>query len=210
MDGAKEASDVRDAAGGASGSASMDDSGKTGGTTAVPEAVTKVQAELEAGAHEGGATGVEGTILAEAAEGVGAAAAVEKDGGAPTQDELSRARAEMAEQSLKVENGLRGGAWEGHCIVQGERIGLAMDLQFQPNEEHTSTTVSGGGEDGQGAFDVRGTTMPNGKVRLEKEWRETGHTVTFEGASFSGKIAGHWKEGELSGAFVLVHQSPGV
>jgi hypothetical protein len=47
-------------------------------------------------------------------------------------------------------------------------------------------------------------------VRLEKEWRETseaaGYVVSFEGASFSGKIAGQWKEGDLSGAFVLVHQ----
>ena len=45
---------------------------------------------------------------------------------------------------------------------------------------------------------------------MVSEWRETseaaGYVVSFEGASFSGKIAGQWKEGDLSGAFVLVHQ----
>jgi hypothetical protein len=132
---------------------------------------------------------------------------------ATTPDE--KARKGLAEQSLRdsqrVEDGLRSGQWEGHCIVQGERIGLAMDLAFTPNADHTGTTVTGGGEDRQGAFDVRGITLPNGKVRLEKEWRETseaaGYVVSFEGASFSGKIAGQWKEGDLSGAFVLVHQA---
>ena len=97
--------------------------------------------------------------------------------------------------------GLVDGHWEGHSMVQGERVVLAMELFFSTSDAETS--ISGSGVDSQGGFDVRGATLPNGRIRMQKQWRDTPHQVEFTGAFFGGKIAGNWKEGEHSGAFVL-------
>ena len=86
-------------------------------------------------------------------------------------------------------------------MVQGERVALAMELFFSTSDAETS--ILGSGVDSQGGFDVRGATLPNGRIRMHKQWRDTPHQVEFTGAFFGGKIAGNWKEGEHSGAFML-------
>ena len=47
-----------------------------------------------------------------------------------------------------------------------------------------------------GGYNMSGM-VPNGKVKLQKQWHDTYHhaPVEFAGVYLAGKIAGNWKEG---------------
>ena len=70
------------------------------------------------------------------------------------QDELSRAEEELSRAGgrRRLELGgaqrdsasdLKAGRWEGHCIVHGERVALAMELRFARSDEGTAVEGEG-------------------------------------------------------------------